>query len=141
MTFLLNLLGGRIVHKVVDKRIEGSPLDVKVGFRMLKDRRVPLRSKALAIAAGSFLIALLIAMELPIESIVSVMAFGLIPSVLVDGLEVVIGPVLFGCLFLPLFAPRELTQGFRLNHARATDGPVIDVESREAPQSTGARPL
>ena len=129
MGTLLHLFGGRIAHKAIANQMNGSPLDVKVGFKMLKDRRVPLRSKMLALGIGCAIVAALIALELPIESIVSALAFGLIPSVLLDGLEAIVGPVLFGCLLLPFFAPRQITQQIRLDRAGLTDGPVIDIES------------
>ncbi len=132
MGFLLRLFGGRIAHKAVSKRIEGSAFDPKLGFALLRDRRVPFGSKALALALGGALVAMLIALELPYEMVLAAMIIGIVPEGILDGLEAVIGPFLFGCLILPHIAPRNIVQQIRRERAGFVDGPVLDVESRAA---------
>jgi hypothetical protein len=115
----------------VAKRIEGTPLDAKLGFALLKDRRVPMRSKLAALALGGGITAALIALEVPFEMVLAALAVGLIPDVMIDSLEGVLGPILFGCLILPHLAPAELVQQIRLERAGLAGGAVIDVESTD----------
>jgi hypothetical protein len=134
---LLRLLGGRIAHKAVAKRIEGSAFDPKLGFALLRDRRISFSSKAMALGLGAALVAALIALELPFELILATLVVGLLPEGIFDGLEVVIGPILFGCLLLPHIAPAEIVQRIRNERAGIIEGQVIDVESH-APRTDGA---
>ena len=70
---VLRLLGERIAHKTITQNSHvGGFLDIKLGFSMLKDRRVPLRFKLLALGLGAGLIALLIGLEFPLEWLLAV---------------------------------------------------------------------
>jgi hypothetical protein len=140
MGFFLRLFGGRIVHKAVAKQIEGSAFDPKLGLALLRDRRIPFGSKALALALAGALVAALIALEVPFEAVLAALVIGIVPEGILDGLEVIIGPILFGCLLLPHIAPQPMVQQIRRERAGILDGPVIDVESR-APETVRAAHL
>jgi hypothetical protein len=127
MGFILRLLGGRIAHKTVAKHIEGSAFDPKLGLALLRDRRVPLGSKLAALTIGAILVAGLVALELPFEAVLAALVIGIVPEGIFDGLEVLVGPVLFGCLALPHIAPRELVQQIRLERIERLDSRVIDI--------------
>ena len=107
--------------------------EFKLGFALLKDSRVPLRQKALAILLGLLLTGVLELLELPFEAILA----GLLPMIgipgdlLVDGLEAVGGPVIFACLLLPFLAPRYLVDKIRSERDPQgkdhPNSPIIDI--------------
>lgn len=86
----------------------GGILDFRTGFRLLRDRRVPLTTKIVALALGLALTSMLLALEIPLEALMgmflSVLGVGL--DLLVDGAEVLVMPVLFASLLMPHLAPR-----------------------------------
>ena len=74
-------------------------------------RNVPLIRKVAALGFGALLTAVLIALELPVESIVAGLLnlFGIGLDVVFDGFEIVVGPVLFAALLMPrLYRPIEI---------------------------------
>lgn len=127
MGFLMRMFGKRVVHQAVAKQRNGGLLDIKFGFSLLRNRRVPMRYKLLALGLGAALTAGLVALELPVESILAALVIGLPFDAALDGLETMVGPVLFGVLLLPHLAPRGLVEQIRLERS----GPVVDVESQE----------
>jgi len=139
MPLILRLLGGRAVHKAVANHVEGSAFDPKLGFAMLRDGRVPFRSKLGAVGAACAIVVLLLAVEFPLEAILGVFVpiLGLPIDAFVDGLEAIIGPVLFASLILPHFAPKWLSHQIRAERHELLRDPthidevddVIDVES------------
>ena len=78
-------------------------LNIRLGISRLLDRRVPFRYKAAALGIGIAITAAIIALELPFETVVAallnLLGFGL--DALVDGAEIVVGPVLFAALAMP----------------------------------------
>ena len=90
MGILLRLFGGRVLHKAVSKRIEHSPLSPKFGFSLMRDRRIPVLSKLLALALGGAVVSALIALELPIEAVMAALIVGIVPEGIIDGMEAVI---------------------------------------------------
>jgi hypothetical protein len=108
---------------------EGKPVDVKLGIALLRDRRVPVGSKLLALAGGIGIIMLLEALEFPAEWFLSllmpVIGFGI--SAAVDGLETIAGSFLLAAALLPFIAPREMVN--RIRNERF--GPIpVPVSSR-----------
>lgn len=77
---------------------------------MLRDRRVGLGVRLLALVMGGALTAAIISMELPVEGIVAALLNlpGIGLDLLVDGIEWLVAPVLFAALLLPHLAPRPL---------------------------------
>jgi hypothetical protein len=135
---LLHLLGRRIVNKAVAKRAgRGRALDLGFGFALLRDRRIALGTKLLALSLGASLMLLIVALELPMESVWAMLLpfFGLGLDGVMDGMEMLIGPILFAALLLPFLAPKALVQQLHEERqgwttpAAMGDGPVIDVES------------
>jgi hypothetical protein len=88
---------------------------------------MPLRFKLLALGIGAALMAALISMELPMETILAALVVGLPFDAALDGLESVVGPFVIACLLLPHLAPAELVQQIRAERAGIGAGPVIDV--------------
>ncbi len=129
---VLRLLGERVAHKTLAKNShKGGFLDIKLGFSMLKDGRVPFRSKLMALGLGAGLIALLIALEFPLESFLAVVlpVIGLVADFVTDGLEALIGTVGVAALLLPHLAPKLLTQQFRNERAGIIEEPNPSMPS------------
>ena len=101
-------------------------LDVKFGFALMRDHRIPLRSKAAALVLGLAITALVELLELPVEGLLSMLLpiLGIAGDVVIDGAELIAGPLLLAALLLPFLAPRDIITQIRAE--RATP-PVINV--------------
>lgn len=120
------------VERQIRSRVPWKALDLKLGYALLKDRRVPLRSKAAALAMGLGALVLVAFLELPVEGIIAaVVPFaGVGGDVLLDGVEAVVGPLLVACLVLPYLAPSNVVAQIRRERAGldgSAEAPVIDV--------------
>lgn len=94
---------------------DDKPIDVKLGMALLRDRRVPVAPKLLALAAGIGVIALLEVLEIPAEMLLSallpVIGFGI--SVAVNGLEYIAGSLLLMAAIVPHLAPKNIVARIR----------------------------
>ncbi|MCW3099334.1 MAG: hypothetical protein JWL77_4952 [Chthonomonadaceae bacterium] len=143
---VLRLLGERVAHKTLAQHSHtGGFLDIKLGFSMLKDRRVPFRPKLLAIGLGAGLIALLIGLEFPLEALLALVpGVGLLLDVMTDAMEAVIGTVGVAAILLPHLAPKLLTQQIRNERAGiieatfVSEPPIVEPmrSSYDLPQPT-----
>jgi hypothetical protein len=121
--WILRLIGMRAVGRVVGKREASgagrSPairaLDIGFGFALFRDRRVPVAAKGLALIVGGLLVSLLISLEVPVELLVAGLLnlLGAGMDIAIDGLEMLVGPVLLGALLLVHLAPREIVERIR----------------------------
>ncbi|HWB59572.1 MAG TPA: hypothetical protein VG733_08770 [Chthoniobacteraceae bacterium] len=105
-------------------------MDWKLGNALLRDRRVPLRYKAVALVFGIAAMAVLELIELPVEDIVALVPFlGILGDLAVGGLEVIFVPLLVACLILPHLAPSFVVEQIRreINGGAPPEGPIIDV--------------
>ena len=106
-------------------------LDLKLGYALLGDRRVPLRYKVTAFGIGFALVAILACLELPVEELVAVIPFlGIVGDLAVDGAEAIYLPILVACLTLPYLVPATLVEKIRRERdpaARSSDGPIVDI--------------
>ena len=133
---ILRLLGERFAHKTLAQNSHaGGFLDIKLGFAMLKDRRVPFRPKLMALGLGAGLIALLIGLEFPLESLLSLLLpfFGLVTSVVTDAMEAVIGTLGVAAMLVPHLAPKLLTQQIRNERAGIIEEAVSTMSPMVAP--------
>jgi hypothetical protein len=128
---VLRLLGERIAHKTITQNSHtGGFLDIKLGFSMLKDRRVPFRPKLLAIGLGAGLIALLIGLEFPLESLLALVpGVGLLLDATTDAMEALIGTVGVAAILLPHLAPKLLTQQIRNERAGIIEATFVSEPS------------
>jgi len=86
-------------------------MDVRLGYRLLKDNRVPLRAKLAALGIGAACIAALEVLELPLEAVLA----AILP---LGGAEAVFGPVLIATILLPYMVAPPLVQQIRAEGAR-----------------------
>ena len=119
----------KIAHDAVRTHTRGGGLlDIRFGFALFRDRRVSLGTKLLAVTLGAALTGLLIGLELPFEAIVTGLLnlFGLVPAAMLDGLEAIVGPLLFAALFLPHLTPKELATRKRVERANEMSGVIVE---------------
>lgn len=108
-------------------------VDLKLGYRLMLDRRVPMRCKLLAMGFAVALTGILEFLELPIEGMVAglIPVIGLAGDIAVDGIELVAGPLLFACMLLPWLTPSSIASQVRGESNGSAKppgkGPIIDV--------------
>lgn len=101
---LFRALGHKAAHRVLKGHTApGGALDLRTGFAMLRDRSVPVHPKILALGIGIAVTAILMALEAPLEFLVALFLpfFGLEFDLLVDGIELLVVPVVVASFILP----------------------------------------
>ncbi len=133
---ILRFIGERVLHKTVSEHTKfGGMMDIKLGFAMLKDRRVPFRPKLLSLGIAAGVMGLLIAVEFPLEWFLSIVlpVIGVAISAMTDGLETILGTLGVAALILPHIAPKALTLQMRNERAGIVEEPMPSVASHEVP--------
>lgn len=110
-------------------------LDLRLGFALMRDRRVPLRSKVLSLLLGLGITAIVEFLELPIEGVLSALlpVLGIAGDIVLDGAEMIAGPLLLANALLPFVAPRGVVDLVRAERSPGApnvpkgEGPVIDI--------------
>ncbi len=105
-------------------------LDIKLGFALMRDRRIPLRSKIFSVLLGLAATGMVEFLELPVEGILTTLLpiLGLAGDAVLDGAELVAGPFLLAHLLLPFVAPRQLVDQIRSERTAAPPpSPIIEV--------------
>lgn len=105
-------------------------LDVRLGFALMRDRRVPLRSKLLAVLIGLAITGLMEFLELPFESIFAMLlpVLGVVGDGVIAGAEMISGPLLIACALLPFLSPRDVVDRIHSERSTGTQNtPVIDI--------------
>ena len=96
------------------------PMDIQLGYALLRDRRVPIRPKLIALAIGAAVVGFTELLQIPLESLFAVILpiVGIAGDVVLDGVEAVFGPLLIATLLLPYLAPDPVVQQIRAERAR-----------------------
>lgn len=132
LNIMLRLFGERALHKAMARSPRNNPLDVKFGISLLRDRRIPLSSKLIAFGMGAGILAILLAVEVPLEAIVTFLAPILMPlDFALDGFELIALPLLLMALLIAYVAPRQIVDQIRDERTIAQNGPVIDVQATD----------
>jgi len=97
-----NIVARAVANRVGTHGRRHGWFDVRHGFALLRSREVPVGKKAAALAIGLVVTGLLYLFEIPMEAVLGVLLpfLGLGFDLAVDGLELVILPILFACLVL-----------------------------------------
>ena len=134
LRLMLRLFGERAFQKAINTKTGRSPLDIKFGIALLRDRRIPFKAKLLSLGMGIGLVVLLVALQVPIEAVATFLAPILLPlDFAIDGLELVALPVLLMAILIAHVAPHALVDAIYTE--RVTGQPVhtadtaLDVES------------
>jgi hypothetical protein len=94
-------------------------MNAPLGYALLRDRRVSVRPKFLALGAGLAVMGIIQLLQIPFESVLAFVlpGVGAASDVTVDGVEAVVVPVLVATLLMPYLAPRSIVQELRTEHA------------------------
>jgi hypothetical protein len=95
-------------------------MNMTLGYALLRDRRVPIRTKLIALGIGAAGVGAIELLQLPVEGVVAALLplIGAAGDLALDGAEAVIGPVLIATLLLPHLAPADLVQQIRAETER-----------------------
>jgi hypothetical protein len=95
-------------------------MNMTLGYALLRDRRVPIRAKLIALGIGAAGVGAIELLQLPVEGVVAALLplMGAAGDLALDGAEAVIGPVLIAALLLPHLAPADLVQQIRAETER-----------------------
>jgi hypothetical protein len=90
-------------------------MDKHLGYALLRDRRVSVRSKLIALTVGLAITGLVELLQLPFESVFALLApvAGAASDIVIDGAEAVIIPVLVATVLMPHLAPSAIVQQLR----------------------------
>ena len=95
-------------------------MNMTLGYALLRDRRVPIRTKLIALGIGAAGVGAIELLQLPVEGVVAALMplIGAAGDLALDGAEAVIGPVLIATLLLPHLAPADVVQQIRAETER-----------------------
>ena len=95
-------------------------MNMTLGYALLRDRRVPIRTKLIALGIGAAGVGAFELLQLPVEGVVAALLplIGAAGDLVLDGAEAVLGPVLIATLLLPHLAPADLVQQIRAETER-----------------------
>jgi len=96
------------------------PVNMQLGYALLRDRRVPIRTKLIALGIGAAGIGALEVLQLPVEGIFAVLLpfVGAGSDLALDSAEAIIGPLLIATVVLPHIAPADIVRQIRAESAR-----------------------
>ena len=91
-------------------------LVLRLGFALLRDRRVSILTKLAALASGATLTAILVAIEFPLEGLIGLLVpfLGLAFDVAFDGLELIAFPLLISAIVIRWLAPKSVVESLLL---------------------------
>jgi hypothetical protein len=94
-------------------------MNAPLGYALLRDRRVSLRPKFVALGAGLVVMGAIQLLQIPLESVLAFVlpGVGAAGDVALDGVEAVVVPVLVATLLMPHLAPRSIVDELRAEHA------------------------
>jgi hypothetical protein len=95
-------------------------MNMTLGYALLRDRRVPIRTKLIALGIGAAGVGAIELMQLPLEGVFAALLplVGAVGDLTLDGAEAVIGPILIATLLLPHLAPADLVRQVRAETQR-----------------------
>lgn len=90
-------------------------MSMRLGYALLRDRRISIRAKLIALGIGAAVMGLVELLQIPLESVLAFILpiVGITGDLAIDGAEAVIGPVLVATLVLPYLAPSSIVQQIR----------------------------
>src|SRR6266436_1712534 len=96
-------------------------MNIRLGYRLLRDHRVPIRTKLMALGIGAACIGALELLQLPLEAVLAgiLPLIGITGDIAFDGAEAVVGPVIIATMLLPYLVPEPLVRQIRAEGERA----------------------
>jgi hypothetical protein len=98
-------------------------MNMPLGYALLRDRRVSVRSKTIALGVGLAVTGLIELLQLPFESVFALLAplVGAAGDIVIDGAEAVVIPVLVATLLMPHLASPSIVQQLRAERGAPKD--------------------
>jgi hypothetical protein len=95
-------------------------MNMTLGYALLRDRRVPIRTKLIALGIGAAGVGAIELLQLPLEGVFAALLplVGAAGDLTLDGAEAVIGPILIATLVLPHLVPGDLVRQVRTEAQR-----------------------
>jgi hypothetical protein len=95
-------------------------MNMTLGYALLRDRRVPIRTKLIALGIGAAGVGAIELLQLPLEGVFAALLplVGAAGDLTLDGAEAVIGPILIATLVLPHLVPGDLVRQVRAESQR-----------------------
>ena len=95
-------------------------MNLALGYTLLRDRRVSIRAKLIALGIGAAVMGVIELLQLPIEGVFAAFLpfIGAAGDLALDGAEAIIGPVLIASVLLPHLAPADLVTQIRAETER-----------------------
>ena len=92
-----------------------------LGYALLRDRRISLRPKLMALGAGLATVTVIEFLQIPLESVFAFLlpVAGAAGDIALDGAEAVVGPVLIATLLMPHLVPADIVQQLRAERGGA----------------------
>src|SRR5258708_482294 len=99
-------------------------MNLPLGYALLRDRRVSVRSKVTALTIGLAINGLIELLQLPFESVFALLLpfAGAAGDIVIDGAEVVIVPMLVATVLMPYLASPAIVRQLRAEHAHPVSG-------------------
>ena len=93
---------------------------MQLGYALLRDRRVSIRAKLIALGIGAATIGAIELLQLPVEGVIAALLpfVGVAGDLALDGAEAVLGPILIATLLLPYIAPPDIVRQIRAETER-----------------------
>ena len=90
-------------------------MNIRLGYRLLRDHRVPIRAKLIALGIGAACIGVLELLQLPLEALLAgiLPLIGVSGDIVFDGAEAIVGPVIIATMLLPYLVAPPLVQQIR----------------------------
>jgi hypothetical protein len=94
-------------------------MNIQLGYLLLRDTRVSVQSKIIAMAIGAAVVGFIELLQIPLESVFALILpiIGIAGDVVFDGAEAVIGTVFIATLLMPYLAPAHIVQQIRAERA------------------------
>jgi hypothetical protein len=95
-------------------------MNMRLGYALLRDRRVPVRTKLIALGIGAASVGAIELLQLPVEGVVAALLpfIGAAGDLALDGAEAIVGPLLIATLILPHLASAQIVQQVRAETER-----------------------
>jgi hypothetical protein len=95
-------------------------MNIRLGYRLLRDHRVPIRAKLMALGIGAASIGALEVLELPLEGVLAAVLplIGFTGDIGFAGAEAIVGPVIIATMVLQYLVPPSLVQQIRAEEER-----------------------
>lgn len=110
-SLITRLAGKAAVNRLARRGL----LDWRLGLTLMRDGRVPMRTKGLALGLGAVLMTCLVALEVPLEGVLAlaVPLLGTMVDLTADGAEELLGTLVLAAILLPWLTPRALLAEIR----------------------------